>query len=660
MAPLLCDFPNRGEIRRNGSAEQTMLQRLRAHTSGWIAKIILALLVFAFSFFGIQSYFMTRTDTSAARVGDLEVSQQDFQNRMNDVRRRAQQQMAEVDPALFNTPEFKKNILDALIDEQLLVKTNQDLGIAVTDDMVANAIADVPAFQLNGRFDADTYAAVLGQQGMTPLGFEQQIRQQLAMQVLPQAVADTALAPRSEIDAYLRLRDQTRNVRYLELPEVEPANSEVTDAEIEAWYKAHTDDFMTPEQVALEYIEVKASDLETDVVPSEEALRERYEQEKSRFVSPEQRLASHILVAVAANASADQHKQALAEAAAIRAKLEAGADFAELATAQSDDLGSKRQGGDLGWIEKGLTNPAFEEALFALDKGEVSSPVLSSEGYHIIELRDIRQGGAQAFAEVRDELTTELLDSERERRFSDVAGRMTDLIYADPGSLQGAAKTLDLEVQRTGLFGREGGAGIAANPAVVEIAFSDQVLSRGMNSDPITLGVNDVVVVRLAEHKPATPKPLADVSDDIRQRILAKREADAAADQAKAMLAQLAAGTTLDQLATKQNLGVTTRPALVRRAPDVPPALGTAIFKMPQPGPDAPSRTMVDLGQGRYVVVELLAVQPGDPAKVSKDERDSIATQLQQLHAAAAQRAMMDALRRNTEVTISEDSTSSN
>lgn len=638
-----------------------MLQRLRAHTSGWIAKIILALLVFAFSFFGIESYFMARTDTSAAKVGDLEVSQQDFQNRMNDVRRRAQQQMAEVDPAVFNTPEFKQNILNSLIDEQLLIKANEEMGITVTDEMVSEQIAMVPAFQLNGQFDADTYTAVLGQQGMTPLGFEQQIRQQIALQVLPQAIADTALVPKSEVDAYLRLRDQTRNVRYLELAEVAAVNSTVTDAEIEAWYKAHQEDFMLPEQVALNYIEVKASNLETDVVPSDEALRDRYEKEKTRFVVPEQRLVSHILIDVAANADAEAHKKALAEANAIKAKLDAGADFAELAQEASDDLGSKRQGGDLGWIEKGVTNAAFEEALFAMEKGEISAPVLSSEGYHIIELRDIRAGGSKPFAEVKGELTDELLSSERERKFSDVAGRMTDLIYADPGSLQGAAKALGLEVQKTGLFGRDGGSGIAANPDLVEVAFSDQVLSRGMNSDPITLDVNDVVVVHLAEHRPATPKPLAEVSDDIRQRILAKREADAAADQAKAMLAKLEAGTTLDQLATEHKLTVTSRPALARRAPDMAPALGTAIFTMPHPGgPDAPSTTTVDLGQGRYALVELLSVTPGDPSKVAADERKGIATQLQQLHAAAARQAMMDALRSKTEVTINQNQPSVN
>src|SRR5690606_1577190 len=205
--------------------------------------------------------------------------------------------------------------------------------------------------------------------------------------------------------------------------------------------------------------------------------------------------------------------------------LRDGGDFAALAKQFSSDLGSKNLGGELGWIDRGTTEEAFEGALFALEKkGDVSAPVLGSEGYHIIRLVDVRPGKTRTFEEVKPELAREYADGERERAYSEKAGRLTDLAYEDPSSLDTAAKELGLEVKTTPLFGRQGGTeGILANRMVVQAAFSDAVLVQNTNSDHIDLGNNHVVVVRLAEHKPSTPMPLEQVRDRVRERIVAER-----------------------------------------------------------------------------------------------------------------------------------------
>lgn len=632
-----------------------MLQKLREHSSGWIAKIILALLVFTFSFWGIESYFVARSGSDVAKVGDLVVSQQDFQDEINNLRRQAQDPQSGISADQINTPEFKRQVVERLINQRLLEQANIDLGITVSNGMVRDAIADVPAFQIKGKFDSASYKAILGQQGMSAGGFEQKVRHDLAMQTITSAVTRSALASSQDLDTYLQLRDQTRDIRYVDLapPEVDPAS--VSEADIAAYYKAHQNDFLTPETVIINYLEVTAADMKTDAEPGDDALAARYEKEKSRFVVPEQREVSHILLSVPTNASPAQQKEALAKADAIEKKLNNGADFATLAKSDSDDLGSKRQGGDLGWIEPGMTDKAFDEAAFKLPEGKISKPVLSPEGYHIIEVRKIKTGHTKNMAEVKSQLSRELMGSEREREYNDVAGKLVDLIYQDPNSLQPAAKALGLEIKTAGPFTRDGGTGVASHPEVVEAAFSDQVLNQGITSDPITIGDNDMVAIRLSKHAGAAPKPLASVKEQVRKAVVSQRIDEQARKRGEAVLAKLQAGADLSALAKAGGFEVQVKKGVKRFEPGLPPELIEKLFKMPHPEKGAQSSELVDAGQGRYSVIEVDAVYPGDPAKVSDAERKALVTQLQQMRGSAEVMGMLKSLRASTKVKVQTD-----
>ncbi|MGB8635856.1 MAG: SurA N-terminal domain-containing protein [Rhodanobacteraceae bacterium] len=629
-----------------------MLQTLREHSSGWIAKIILAMLVFVFSFFGIESYFMTRTDTSVARVGDLKVSQQDVQDEINSLRRQAQNPQSGINPDDFNKPDFKRNVVKRLVNKKLLEQANNDLGIVVSNGMVRQAIADVPAFQIKGKFDPASYKAILGQQGMTAVGFEQKVRHDLSMQVIAGAVTSSALATKADLDDYLRLRDQTRDMRYVDLPLPAVDPSSVSEEDIKSYYESHKSDFQTRETVSVHYLEVKAESMKTDAQPGDDAIKARYEKEKSRFVVPEQRQISHILVSVPANATPEQQKKALAKANAIEKQLEGGADFAEVAMKDSDDLGSKRQGGDLGWIEPGMTDKAFDEVAFKLPEGEISKPVLSPEGYHIIDVRKIKPGHTKSLAEVRDQLSRELMGSERERKYNDVAGKLVDLIYQDPNSLQPAAKALGLEIKTAGPFPHSGGTGIASHPEVVDAAFSDQVLNQGVTSDPITIGNNDMVVLHLDKHNVAQAKPLASVRDQVRKAVVSERVDALARKRAEAMLARLRKGADLPAVAKAEDLDVKSQDGVKRFEPKLSPKLIEELFKMPHPEKGGRSSALVDAGGGHFSVVELEAVHAGDPSKTSDAERKALVSQLQQMRGQSEMRSVLDALRANTKVEV--------
>jgi peptidyl-prolyl cis-trans isomerase D len=630
-----------------------MLQAMRNKMHGWPSIIVLGLAVLAMSLFGMESYFMSNDDAFVAKVGKHEIDQRAYQDRVNQLRQQAAEQQGEqFDSSAFERNETKLRILDGMIDEQLLLQANTDWGLRVSDQAMRDYIASIPAFQVNGQFDATSYRAWLTSQYKTPEMFENEIRASLATQLLPAAINASTSTSDAQLDSFLKLLSQRRDLRYFQLPRPALENNTVSDAEIEAWYKAHQADYMNPEQVSVKYVEVVGADLPLAAEPSDEELRKRYANEKQRFVQPEQRLVSHILINVPANATPEQQKAALAKAEKIAAEANPG-DFAKLAEQDSQDLGSRRLGGDLGWLEKGVTNEAFDSALFAMQKGQISKPVLSSDGYHIIWLRDIRSGESKPFEEVRDQLVKEATTAERDRTYNDVAGKMSDNTYQNPTSLEPASVALKLPIKTTALFTRKGGEGVAANPKVVAAAFSDDVLVQGNNSGLIDLGNNHSVVIHVDQHVPAAAKPLAEVRADVRQKILDARVAAIEKKQADEALARLRKGESMDEVAKSLGASITTANEVERRA-QMPAPLLTQAFLLPHPTAGKPQYAAVDMQDGSYVLLAVDKVQDGDLSKIPPEQRESLRQQMAQAYGYEATRELIDQLKAKTKIKINQ------
>lgn len=634
-----------------------MLLAMRNKMHGWPSIIVLGFAVLAMSLFGMESYFTSQNDTFVAKVGKREVSQNAFQNRMNQLRQQfSAQQGDRFDPTMFEKPETKLRVLDAMIDEQLLLQANADWGMRVSDQALRDAIAGIPAFQVNGKFDPTSYRAYLTSNGETSEMFEDEIRSSLATQLLPQAINDSAIISDARVADYLGLATQRRDLRYFLLAKPEPAEKQVTDAQIESWYKAHQADYMNPEQVSVKYVEVDSAKLTPKAAPSEEELKARYEEEKQRFVQPEQRQVSHILINVPTNATPEQQKAALAKADKIAAEA-TPANFAKLAEKDSQDLGSRRQGGDLGWLEKGVTNAAFDSAMFSLQKGQISKPVLSSDGYHIIWLRDVRSGESKPFAEVRDQLLKESTTAERDRQYNELAGKMADQTYSNPSSLEPAAVALDLKIETTPLFSRSSGEGLAADPKVIAAAFSADVLVQGNNSGLIDLGNNHSVVIHVDKHVPAAAKPLSEVRGKVQQSIVEKRIAEAAKKQADEVLTRLRKGEDMAAVAKSLDATVVSVPEAVRgQSLQVPVAVLKEAYLLPHPtAVGKPQFAEVDMGDGGFAMVAVDKVQPGDLSKVTAQDREMLHRQMAQAYASEATRELIEAMRAKTEIKINKN-----
>jgi peptidyl-prolyl cis-trans isomerase D len=636
-----------------------MLLKLREKTTGWIAGAIVILITIPFVLVGIGDYFSTRTDIWVAKVGEVEISADEFRSRFEEYRQQVRRSMGDAyDARQLESAGVKRRVLDRMVDEELLRQAASQLGIVVPANRLQREIARISAFHVDGNFDPAQYRLLLSSQGMSPRGFEQRLRRDLEANALPAMISESAFASSADIDRFIALRDQRRDARYLLIDGPPLAQIDAPDeAAIEAFYAEHADRYMTEEQVEIEYVLLDSAALDIPAEADEQTLRQRYDEQRIRYVEPEQRLASHLLIRLQPNADADAQRDAQMRAATLATQARAAdADFAELAREHSQDPGSRATGGDLGWIEPGITDPAFETALFAMQPGSISDPVRSEEGWHVIQLREVRPGKELPFEEVRDELAAEFTETERERVFNELAGRLVDAIYRDPTSLQTSADELGLDIQRAGPFGRAGGdSRISSHPAVLDAAFSEEVLVEGNVSDLLDLGEGRVAALRLVEHLRARPVPL----DEIRDQVAAEwheaqhlARAQASAEQA---LQQVLQGASLDDLAADGANEVQVAEDVGRIAAGIDPAIAAELFRLPHPEADAPTFGNVDLGAGRHALIELRAVRDGDPSAVSNPERNALRDQLGQLLAASEVEGMMQALRAEIPVRVAEE-----
>jgi len=655
-----------------------MLQKLRERSSGWVATIIIGLLMIPFVFVIDHSYMGGMGANNVAQVKappawwqgapswwpvsmlwqHEEVSVEEFRQRFEQERMRQRQvQGEEFDPREFESIENKRKVLDQLVDEKALLLAARRAGVTISDAAVRQYIEGIPAFQVEGKFDATRYQLALSSQTppLTPRKFEDMVRQSLQQSLIPAGLGESAFATDAEVQRLLRLSGGTRDGGAALLPPAPEDTAPVSDAEIKAWYEAHPADYLRPESVTIEYVEVGADQLPAAAPVDEAALRKRYEEEKARFVEPERRLASHILVRVAPDADEAAIRAAEQKAAGLAEQARAtGADFAALARANSEDPGSRDAGGDLGWVERGAMVAPFEEALFAMQPGEVRGPVKTDFGYHVLQLREVRSGEQVPFEQAREELAREQAQADRERAYSELTGRLTDLVYQNPSSLEPAARAVGLEVRRLGPFTRGDTVGIAASPDVKRAAFSEVLIEDGTASDPIELGPNHSVVLRVVEHSPEQARPLAEVRDQVIAAVRADRREKAAAAAADALVARLKAGEALADVAAAAGAEVMPLVGLQRGAPVPSPQANRAFFEAEVPAAGKPSAGRIALPDGRQALFVVTAVHPGKPEELPQEQRDQLRQQLAEIDGAAAADAYVRQLRQRFSVEVQE------
>ncbi len=533
-----------------------MLQFFRDRLTGALAFVFFGILIIPFAFVGIDSYFTTIPDNAIAKINDEEITVADFQNSWQRYQQQLRASVGEnFDPELFDTPIARRGHLDSLISRALVRQYANKMGLAVSAEELSSRIRKMPAFHIDGVFNAELYQRMLSAQSMSPRRFEREYAEDLVISQIPASIMASSIALDKEVEMLLALQNQRRSFESLTIKSNLYSDAIVIDDEtVTEWYNSNPAGFMSEEQVVIEYVELDMEAFRSNEQLDEEVLKKHFEDQKARFITTEQRLASHILISLDQNVSEAEAENAKQRATDLAERVRAGEDFAELAMANSDDSGSAPTGGDLGWIEPGVMVQAFEDALYNLEEGTISEPVKTGFGYHLIQLREIKPSSGMSFEEAKAQLETEYANELAEKLYLEQANRLVDLVYEDPTTLETAAAELSLEIQTEGPFGRLGGNGVAANADVAEAAFSELVLQEDVSSEPIEISLNHVVVIRVKQHLPSTQRDLAEVKDQISAQLQlaeASKQAQAKSDE---ILTAAAAGAVLTTFAEAESL----------------------------------------------------------------------------------------------------------
>ena len=582
-----------------------MLQNIRDNSTGWISKSIIGLIVVLFAFTGFDAILgSTSNSNNAAKVNGEEITLDALAEAKNLQRRQLLQQFGkDFDASLIDDALLSEAALKGLISRKLLVQAADQSGFAFSSALIDQFILLAPEFQVDGKFNADRFDQVIRQMGYTRLQFRHMIEQEMRTGQLRAGIAATAFVTEQEAQAFADLERQTRDFATLT---IKPALDKVTvtDEDAKTYYSENASEFLTPEQVVVEYIELDKKAFFDQVTVDDAALQEMYQAEIANLA--EQRHAAHILFEVSGDVTDAQAKEAAQNAIE---RINAGEDFPAVAKEMSDDIGSAEQGGDLGFAAQGVYDPAFEDALYALEKEQVSVPVRTDYGWHVIKLLDVQAADIPTFASLKDKLSQDLKTQQVEQRFVEAVRDLESAAY-ESADLQQPASELGLEIKVSEPFGREGLEGLFANRQVLQAAFSTEVLEEGANSTAIELDPETTVVLRVKEHKRPEPIEFAEVSTQIREQLIAQRAIEHARSQGEALLSSLQEGQTSVEQAQQEAWQVVE--AATRGQENIDPEVLQALFKMPKPETGAAKFAGLNLSNGDYVVVRLTGVNAAD------------------------------------------------
>jgi len=601
-----------------------MLITIREKASGVIGWTVAGVIILVFAVWGIGSYFEGVSEIIVATADKIEINQQTYQQAMSDRRRRLVQMMGRnVDAELFSSTAFKRQVVEELIDTTLQNETLHASGFRISDAQLAALIQNTAVFHTDGQFDRDRYELLVQNAGMTIQGYESYQRQQGVVDQLVRGLGQSAIVSGNSIDKAWKLLDQRRIASYTTLEFDNFLDDiQVSEAAIEKEYQANLDGYFEPASIQVDYLKLSVEDLGAKLDVDEADILRMYEDNPDRYRQPGSRSVSHILLSVSPDAADAQIDQVRRSASEIVARARGGESFASLAEVNSDDKGSAKRGGELGVIRPGTMVKPFEDAVFEMVEGEISEPVRTQYGFHVIRLDRITESTVQSLDQVRSEIKAEVRRLRAEEQFNELAEILGSTVFEQPDSLEPAADYLGVKVMRSEWFTQDAGTGIAEFQGVRDVAFGNEVLIDGLNSELIEIDQDNLVAVRKVDYRARRQLDLDEARPELEKRLRAVEASDRMEKAGEDLVARLKSGADWDELLIAHKL------ARVR----LPEATETLLEPLEQVVARVVYAALVPLsGQiayggerispARYAIYRLERVEFGDPANASKEDR---------------------------------------
>ena len=621
-----------------------MLQRMRDGAQSLGAKVLVAVIAFVLTVFGFGAFNLFQVgEPVAATVNGEEITVAYLESETERRLRLLLDELGEdVDPALIDREQVRKSTLDLLINRTLLLQLTDDLGLAVAKAELDREITSMPEFQVDGTFDEGRFRSILANAGFSPASFLDDRERGVRIDQLTGAVSETAVVTDRELREASRVLRQRRDIAYLEFSVDDFADGiEVPDEEVEEYYEENISFYLTEENVDVEYVELSLDALMADVEVSEEDVVAAFEEEERirlELGAGEERRAAHILLQTG---DARSEENALRTILDIRAEIEGGASFGDKARELSEDAGSALSDGDLGFAGRGTFVPAFEEALWSLEVGELSGPVSTEFGVHLITLLEMKQAEPRTLEDARDRLLDSIKRDRAEPVFEENLRVMDEIAFEQPDTLAGIVESLDLAVHAVAGVTREAGEGVFGERVLREAVFEPDVLVEGYNSPAVKVGSDSAVVARVTAQHPAMETPLEEVGASIREGLVAQRAGEVASVAADAALGRLLSGDAASDVAGEHSLTWKTHESTSFVDSDVPAFVRETAFKLSPPIGDARSAATTRLLGGGSALVVVSRVEPGDYGAMSESERAALRGDLTRL---ASQRAIASVL----------------
>jgi len=612
-----------------------MMDRLREGVNSIAVKIILGLIILSFVFAGVGSYIVGGAGNTAAKVGNVEIGRGEFEQAYQNERNRMQAQLGDYFSTLLADPSyvesFRRSVLDRMVNDLLLEQHAESLGLRVSDAQIRTLILDMPQFQVDGKFNQEIYQTSLRRAGFSAESFAEYLRRDLVRNQLLSAIQGSDFSLPAEVEAQSKLLTQTRDIKKVTLSLADfSAKAELSEEEINDYYKQNPERYTRPEQVKVAYIELSAQQLKDAITVSDEQAQQYYQENLDKYSSEEQRRVSHILV------EGDDE----AKAQAILDELNAGADFAALAEEKSDDFGSASEGGSLGWIERDVMDPAFEEAAFALTKvGETTGLVKSDFGYHIIKLDELKASEAKPYSEVAAEIKQELKDQQAVDQFYELQSELEKVAFEYPDSLDDAAQAIKAEIKTTDFISELDAPELLKTPAVLQAIVSPEVKEDGLNSEVIEVAPEHVIVVRVEDARDETVLPLEEVRSQVTKTLASVKGEQSAIELADSLVADLKQGK--QELLEQNGLAFGELETVDRSSP-----LADVVFSMVKPGEGQVEYAQAKDLSGDIVVVELSSVS----AVFNTMYNEQIAQQMTQANAQQDLSGLISILRKTIDI----------